>query len=360
MLCDGVAACLCVHIHRGFHNIHVGVVGAGDRKKYYENKLFFRSWLRAGTEKLAKINQISVEKTENKWTTKWSSVFSSYWQYRCSRRKVFCIWQRISVCRFTITSSSFTLTTDFFQSYKTFICRRRQSWTLTTHQFVKLKAEVLVKNSKNGEICRQFVAPGINNVSAERGEKRSNIWLCKKYLRQIVRSTFNQRHSRQDSKLSRHWDKWNKRALNTQQLNDLKIAQNVRAHGVSEDRRVVFCTVRTEPTRCIYTGYNHTKNNRKLPCVRVQHCSYPPGTSVSSVRPCHNCRDVCEFCNTTILVPETSRSFARIPYPYSEFTNPTEHNLGRSYIYTSKYMSFHTLDNSYFNRLSDLILEAVY
>ena len=53
-----------------------------------------------------------------------------------------------------------------------------------------------------------------------------------------------------------------------------------------------------------------------------------PGTSVSSVRPCHNTRNFCEFCNTSIPVPETSASSVRLPYPYSESTNPTEHNLG--------------------------------
>ena len=56
---------------------------------------------------------------------------------------------------------------------------------------------------------------------------------------------------------------------------------------------------------------------------------YLPGTSVSSVRPCHNTRNFCEFRNTSIPVPETSGSCARLPYPYPESTNPTEHhNLG--------------------------------
>ena len=62
--------------------------------------------------------------------------------------------------------------------------------------------------------------------------------------------------------------------------------------------------------------------------VRVQHFLYPPGASVSSVRPCHNTRNFCEFCNTSIPVPETAGSSVRLPYPYPESTNPTEHNLG--------------------------------
>ena len=36
----------------------------------------------------------------------------------------------------------------------------------------------------------------------------------------------------------------------------------------------------------------------------------------------------CEFCNTSIPVPETSVSSVRLPYPYPECTNRTEHNLG--------------------------------
>ena len=50
-------------------------------------------------------------------------------------------------------------------------------------------------------------------------------------------------------------------------------------------------------------------------------------TSVSSARPRHNTRNVCEFCDTSIPIPETSGSSGRIPYPYPESTNPTEHNL---------------------------------
>ena len=35
------------------------------------------------------------------------------------------------------------------------------------------------------------------------------------------------------------------------------------------------------------------------------------------------------FCNTSIPVPETCGSSVRLPYPYPEFTNPAEHNLGK-------------------------------
>ena len=51
-----------------------------------------------------------------------------------------------------------------------------------------------------------------------------------------------------------------------------------------------------------------------IPGVRAHHFLYPPGTSVSSVRPCHNTRNFCEFCNTSIPVPETSGSSVRLPY----------------------------------------------
>ena len=67
-----------------------------------------------------------------------------------------------------------------------------------------------------------------------------------------------------------------------------------------------------------------------IPGVRVQHLLYLPGTSVSYVRPCHNTRNFWKFCNTFIPVPETSGSYVRLPYPYPESTQPTEHNLGIS------------------------------
>ena len=49
--------------------------------------------------------------------------------------------------------------------------------------------------------------------------------------------------------------------------------------------------------------------------VRVEFSLYRPGTSVSSVRPCHNTGNFCEFCNTSIPVPDTSGSSVRLPYP---------------------------------------------
>ena len=63
------------------------------------------------------------------------------------------------------------------------------------------------------------------------------------------------------------------------------------------------------------------------PGVRVQQLSYPPGTSVRTVRPCHNTRNFWKFCNTFIPVSETSGSSVRLSCPYPEYTNPTEHNL---------------------------------
>ena len=76
-----------------------------------------------------------------------------------------------------------------------------------------------------------------------------------------------------------------------------------------------------------YPNCKFCKTIIPLPGVRVQHLLYPPGTSVSSVRPCHNTRSFWKFCNTFILVPETSGSYVSLPYPYPESTNPTEHNL---------------------------------
>ena len=77
-----------------------------------------------------------------------------------------------------------------------------------------------------------------------------------------------------------------------------------------------------------------------IPGVRVQHLSYPPGTPVSSVRPCHNTRNFWNFCNTFILVPETSGSSVRLPYPYPKSTNPTEHGLEN----LAMFLNFRKLD----------------
>ena len=43
-------------------------------------------------------------------------------------------------------------------------------------------------------------------------------------------------------------------------------------------------------------------------------------------------RNFWESCNTFIPVPQNSGSSVRLPYPYPESTNPTEHNLGTLYI----------------------------
>ena len=80
-----------------------------------------------------------------------------------------------------------------------------------------------------------------------------------------------------------------------------------------------------------------------IPGVRVQHFLYAPGTSVSSVLPCHNTRSFCEFCNTSIRVPETSVSSVRLLYPYPETTNPTEHSLANFHSPTKK--NGHVLGN---------------
>ena len=47
-------------------------------------------------------------------------------------------------------------------------------------------------------------------------------------------------------------------------------------------------------------------------------CSYLPGTSVSSVRPCHNTRNFWKFCKTFIPVPGNSVSPVGHSYPYPE------------------------------------------
>ena len=54
------------------------------------------------------------------------------------------------------------------------------------------------------------------------------------------------------------------------------------------------------------------------PGVRVQHGLYPLGTSVSSVRLCHNIRNFCKFRRTSVTVPGTSVSSVRSSYPYPE------------------------------------------
>ena len=79
---------------------------------------------------------------------------------------------------------------------------------------------------------------------------------------------------------------------------------------------------RTELTEC--TGMNVLQTYRVLcrviPGVRIQQFLCLPGTSVSYVRPCHNTRNFCEFCNTSIPLPKTSGT----PIPLPEFPNRTQ------------------------------------
>ena len=49
----------------------------------------------------------------------------------------------------------------------------------------------------------------------------------------------------------------------------------------------------------------------KIPGIRVPHVLYPLGTSVSSVRLCHNTRKLWKFCKTSIPVPRTAGSSLR-------------------------------------------------
>ena len=53
-----------------------------------------------------------------------------------------------------------------------------------------------------------------------------------------------------------------------------------------------------------------------IPGVWVQHVVYPLGTSVSSVRPCHNTPNFWKFCKASVPVPGTSVSPVRSPHPY--------------------------------------------
>ena len=115
----------------------------------------------------------------------------------------------------------------------------------------------------------------------------------------------------------------------------------------------MFCRVRTNHTRGIYPGYYPTNNFCKIcrvlipvtgtsgssgrrsylystellevlyargtiPGVRVQHVLYPLGTSVSSVRLCHNTRNFWKFRKTSVPVQWTSGGSVRSSYPYPE------------------------------------------
>ena len=103
-----------------------------------------------------------------------------------------------------------------------------------------------------------------------------------------------------------------------------------------EYSNVVFCSLGylQNHTRGIYPAYYPTKNFCKFcrtfipvpgtsvrsvrPCHNTRGTGtafvYLPGTSVRSGRPCHNTRNFWKFCRTFIPVPETSVSFVR-PVP---------------------------------------------
>ena len=107
-----------------------------------------------------------------------------------------------------------------------------------------------------------------------------------------------------------------------------------------------FTSNRASPPRlCIYLGFTRTRNFCKFYEYRI--FILIPGTSVSSPRNfckfwrlCHKypgygysicfvpARNFCDFCKTSIPVPESSSSSVRLPYPYPESTNSTEYNLG--------------------------------
>ena len=91
----------------------------------------------------------------------------------------------------------------------------------------------------------------------------------------------------------------------------------------------------------LYNIHTRTRNLWKFCTTRatipgVQHVLYPLGTCVSSGSPCHNNRNFCGFCKTSIPAPETSGSSVRLPYPYLESTNPTEHNLVSFFVFSKK------------------------
>ena len=57
-----------------------------------------------------------------------------------------------------------------------------------------------------------------------------------------------------------------------------------------------------------------------IPGVRVQHFLYPPGTSVTSVRPCHNARNFCDF-NTR---NRNFSKFCKTPIPLTGIHKPLQ------------------------------------
>ena len=96
----------------------------------------------------------------------------------------------------------------------------------------------------------------------------------------------------------------------------------------TECSKVVFCRVHTKHTRGIFPGHYPTKNFWKftrtrtfwkfckpvaiIPGVREMHGLYPLGTSVSTVRLCHNTRNFWKFCKILIPLPGNSVTPARL------------------------------------------------
>ena len=76
-------------------------------------------------------------------------------------------------------------------------------------------------------------------------------------------------------------------------------------HQLSPHLSLLLCCAWCVP--CVARSYF-------VPSVRT----YLPGTSVSSVRPCHNTRKFWKFCKTFIPVPGTSVSSVGHSYPYPE------------------------------------------
>ena len=58
-----------------------------------------------------------------------------------------------------------------------------------------------------------------------------------------------------------------------------------------------------------YLGYGYT-------LLEIPGCRYGYGYSIRTLT--RNFREFCEFCKTSILVPRTSVSSVRLPYPYPE------------------------------------------
>ena len=100
--------------------------------------------------------------------------------------------------------------------------------------------------------------------------------------------------------------------------------------GITVQRTSVSCVGHSYPypevLEVLHDIHTRTRNFWKIcmpvatiPGVRVQYVSHPLGTSVSSVRLCHNTRNFWKFCKTFVPVPGTSGSSVRSPYPHPEF-----------------------------------------